>query len=100
MLRILKTLGLSNLNSYSSTERTGVKGKSFVDITVMFGRKIIYFVESNCHFMLFMEGNMVSAVEYVSCIQKYRLSTAVIAISVDRIILLFLLFLELLFIWV
>lgn len=100
MLRVLKTLGLSNLNSYSSTERTSVKGKSFVDITIMFGRKIIYFVESNCHFMLFMEGNTVSAVEYVSCIQKYRLSTAVIAISVDRIIMLFLLFLELLFIWV
>ena len=68
LLRALKALGLFNLNSYSSTERTGIKGKSFVDITIIFGRKIICFMESNCHFMLFMEGNMVSAVEYVSCI--------------------------------
>ena len=34
----------------------------------IFGRKIICFVESNYHLMLFMEGNMASAVEYVSCI--------------------------------
>ena len=34
----------------------------------MVGKRIVCFVESNCHFifMLFVEGNMVNAVEYVS----------------------------------
>ena len=69
LLRALKALGLFNLNSYSSTERTGVRGRIIVD-TTMVGRRIICFVRSSHHFifMLFAEGNLVSAVEYVSYI--------------------------------
>ena len=39
-----------------------------MDITIIVGRKIVCFAKSNCHFIfiLFMEGNIVSAVEYVS----------------------------------
>lgn len=39
-----------------------------VDSTVIVGKKIVCFVVENCHFIfiLFVEGNIVSAVEYVS----------------------------------
>ena len=42
-----------------------MRGRSIVDITIIVGRRVICFVESNCHFifMLFVEGNKVSAVE-------------------------------------
>lgn len=68
MLRALKALGLFNLNSYSRIERIGVSGSNMVDSTVIVGRRVIRFVVGNCHFifMLFVEGNIVSAVEYVS----------------------------------
>ena len=68
MLRALKALGLFNLNSYSSTDSIGVSGSSMVDSTTVVGRRVICFVGENCHFifMLFVEGNIVSAVEYVS----------------------------------
>lgn len=68
MLRALKALGLFNLNSYSRIERIGVSGSSMVDNTVIVGRRVIRFVVGNCHFIfiLFVEGNIVSAVEYVS----------------------------------
>ena len=68
MLRALKALGLFNLNSYSRIERIGVSGNSIVDSTVIVGRRLIHFVVENCHFIfiLFVEGNIVSAVEYVS----------------------------------
>ena len=40
-----------------------------MDTAIMVGKRIICFVELNCHFifMLFVEGNKISAVEYVSC---------------------------------
>lgn len=68
MLRALKALGLFNLNSYSRIERIGVSGSNMVDSTVIVGRRVIRFVFGNCHFIfiLFVEGNIVSAVEYVS----------------------------------
>lgn len=68
LLRALKALGLFNLNSYSRIDSIGVSGSSIVDITIIVGRRIICFVVENCHFifMLFVEGNIVSAVEYVS----------------------------------
>lgn len=68
MLRALKALGLFNLNSYSRIERIGVSGSNMVDSTVIVGRRVIRFVVGNCHFIfiLFVEGNIVSAVEYVS----------------------------------
>ena len=44
--------------------------------------------------MLLTDGNMVSDVEYVSCMQKCRLSSATVANSVGNITCLFLLFLE------
>lgn len=68
MLRALKALGLFNLNSYSRIERIGVSGSSMVDSTVIVGKKIVCFVVENCHFIfiLFVEGNIVSAVEYMS----------------------------------
>ena len=68
MLRALKALGLFNLNSYSSTDSIGVSGSSMVDSTTVVGRRVICFVGENCHFifMLFVEGNIVSVVEYVS----------------------------------
>ena len=68
MLRALKALGLFNLNSYSRIERIGVSGSSIVDSTVIVGRRTVCFVVENCHFIfiLFVEGNIVSAVEYVS----------------------------------
>lgn len=68
MLRALKALGLFNLNSYSRIERIGVSGRSIVDSTVKVGRRVIRFVIENCHFIfiLFVEGNIVSVVEYVS----------------------------------
>ena len=64
----MKALGLSNLNSYSSTDRIGVSGSSMVDSTTIVGRRVICFVVENCHFifMLFVEGNIVSVVEYMS----------------------------------
>lgn len=39
-----------------------------VEVTISGGSKVTFFVFSNCHFifMLFIEGNMVSAVAYVS----------------------------------
>lgn len=39
-----------------------------VDRTAIVGRRVMCFVEENCHFifMLFVEGNIVKAVEYVS----------------------------------
>lgn len=42
-----------------------MRGSSIVDITIAVGRRMVCFVGSNCHFifMLFMEGNSVSAVE-------------------------------------
>ena len=54
-------------------------------------KRVICFVELNCHFifMLFGEGNKVSAVEYVSRMWKYRLSSAVTAMSLGRIMVLF-----------
>ena len=68
LLRALKALGLFNLNSYSSTDSIGVSGSSMVDSTTVVGRRVICFVGENCHFifMLFVEGNIVSVVEYVS----------------------------------
>lgn len=68
LLRALKALGLFNLNSYSNTDNIGVSGSVMVDNTTIVGRKVIFFVRGNCHFifMLFVEGNIVSAVEYVS----------------------------------
>lgn len=68
MLRALKALGLFNLNSYSRIERIGVSGSNMVDSTVIVGRRVIRFVVGNCHFIfiLFVEGNIVSAVEYIS----------------------------------
>ena len=64
----MKALGLFNLNSYSSTDKIGVSGSSMVDSTTIFGKRVICFVVENCNFifMLFVEGNIVSPVEYVS----------------------------------
>lgn len=47
-------------------ESIGVSGRSMVDATIRGGRKIIFFMLSNCHFIfvLFAEGNIVSAVAY------------------------------------
>ena len=49
-------------------------------------RKFICFVCLNCHFIfkLFIEGNIVSNMEYVSRKQKYLLSSALMAVSVGR----------------
>lgn len=46
----------------------GVSGSSMVGIATRGGRKVIFPVHSNRHFifMLLFEGNMVSAVVYVS----------------------------------
>lgn len=68
MLRALKALGLFNLNSYSNTDRIGVSGRSMVDSVTIVGRRVICFVVGNCHFIfvLFVDGNIVSVVEYVS----------------------------------
>ena len=66
LLRALKALGLFNLNSYSNTDSIGVSGSIMVDNTTIVGRKVIFFIRGNCHFMLFVEGNIVSVVEYVS----------------------------------
>lgn len=45
-----------------------MSGSSIVDITIKGGKRIVFFVHSNRHFifMLLFEGNMVSAVVYVS----------------------------------
>lgn len=45
-----------------------MSGKIMVDNTDITGKRVICFVVENCHFifMLLVEGNMVSAVEYVS----------------------------------
>lgn len=45
-----------------------MSGSIIVDITIRGGKKVIFFVHSNRHFifMLLFEGNMVSAVEYVN----------------------------------
>lgn len=42
-----------------------MSGSSIVDSTTIVGSKVICFVMGNCHFifMLFVEGNIVSAVE-------------------------------------
>lgn len=68
LLRALKALGLFNLNSYSNTDSIGVSGSIMVDNTTIVGRKVIFFIRGNCHFifMLFVVGNIVSVVEYVS----------------------------------
>lgn len=68
MLRALKALGLFNLNSYSRISSIGVSGNIIVDRTTIVGRRVIRFVVENCHFifMLFVEGNIVSAVVYAS----------------------------------
>ena len=68
LLRALKALGLFNLNSYSNTDSIGVSGSIMVDNTTIVGRKVIFFIRGNCHFifMLFVEGNIVSVVECVS----------------------------------
>lgn len=49
-------------------DNIGVSGSIMVDITIRVGKKVIFFVHSNRHFifMLLFEGNMVSAVVYVS----------------------------------
>lgn len=46
----------------------GVSGSSMVDITIKGDKKIVFFVRSNRHFifMQLFEGNIVSAVVYVS----------------------------------
>lgn len=48
-------------------DSNGVSGRSMVDATIRGGKRIIFFVLSNCHFifMLFAEGNIVNAVAYV-----------------------------------
>lgn len=45
-----------------------MSGNSIVDRTTIVGKRVICFVVENCHFIfiLFIEGNIVSAVEYVS----------------------------------
>lgn len=45
-----------------------MSGRSIVDSTAKVGRRVIRFVVENCHFIfiLFVEGNIVSVVEYVS----------------------------------
>lgn len=45
-----------------------MRGSSIVEIIISRGNRAVLFVFSNCHFifMLFVEGNMVSAVAYVS----------------------------------
>ncbi len=42
-----------------------MRGSSIVEITIAVGRRVARFVGLNCHFifMLFIEGNNVSAVE-------------------------------------
>ena len=52
----------------AGTRPVGVSGSNMVDSTVIVGRRVIRFVVGNCHFIfiLFVEGNIVSAVEYVS----------------------------------
>lgn len=42
-----------------------MRGSSIVEITIAVGRRGVRFVELNCHFIfiLFVEGNSVSAVE-------------------------------------
>lgn len=39
-----------------------------VEVTIRGGRRMLFFVFSNCHFIfiVFVEGNIVSAVAYVS----------------------------------
>lgn len=46
----------------------GVSGSSIVEMTIKGGSRVTFFMCSNCHFifMLFVDGNMVSAVLYVS----------------------------------
>ena len=68
LLRALKALGLFNLNSYSSRDSIGVSGSSMVDSTTIVGRRVVCFVRENCHFIfiLFVEGKIVSVVEYAS----------------------------------
>lgn len=60
----MKALGLFSLNLYSKMDIIGVMGSSMVEMMISGGRRIIFFALSNCHFifMLFTEGNMVSAV--------------------------------------
>ena len=45
----------------------GVSGSSIVDVTIRGARRVVFFVVSNCHFIfiLFVAGNIVSAVVYV-----------------------------------
>ena len=65
LLRALKALGLFNLNSYSNTDSIGVSGSIMVDNTTIVGRKVIFFIRGNCHFifMLLVDGNIVSEEE-------------------------------------
>lgn len=60
----MKALGLFNLNFYNSASVIGVRGKSIVEMTISGDKKAMVFIFSNCHFifMIFVEGNMVSAV--------------------------------------
>lgn len=53
-----------SLNLYSRIDIIGVMGSSIVEVIINGGRRMIFFVLSNCHFifMLFAEGNMVSVV--------------------------------------
>lgn len=46
----------------------GVMGSNIVEMIIKGGSRVVFFVCSNCHFifMLFADGNMVSAVLYVS----------------------------------
>lgn len=46
----------------------GDSGSNIVEVIMRGGSRVIFFVYSNCHFifMLFADGNMVSAVLYVS----------------------------------
>ena len=64
----MKALGLFNLNFYNNVDTIGVSGSSIVEITIKGGKRVMFFVFSNCHFifMLFVEGNIVSAVAYVN----------------------------------
>lgn len=53
-----------SLNLYSRIDIIGVMGSNIVEVIINGGRRMIFFVLSNCHFifMLFAEGNMVSVV--------------------------------------
>ena len=66
----------------------GVKGSNNVVIRISNDSKFIYFVCSNSHFMflLFINENTVTDVEDFSRMYKYMLSSAMMTISVGRIL--------------